>query len=361
MLRCSARRRRRRRRRHDLDKNNRDRELFFLSIKNFLLIFRAGLTIMSKLLVGLSLFCFIFSLSEAAPPALKLLELADVALQHESVSTELTLGRPEQSDWSTEVSEHTHLSHDTEPVTSAGSHGQGFNRYLDASASPSSPITPSSNVASQVEAPTTQRALTPDLDLSRRVGVLLYPRTPGLDRSLESALIRPLPQGNMMVLPSQIDSVTSSWFERFYKDAILAYGSPPWIQRFFHEPIRSDIDDATIHEAMTRDLGILHGDALFRLKLPQHFSPFVDDGEVLIKHHDRLRFGRQRTLLRGQLSVWAATNRGTRLAFLGLFHCPPKLYKTFLEQTRADEMEVGWQRLSQDGGVFVLEPAHGGE
>ncbi|KAJ9477482.1 Bud site selection-related protein [Pseudozyma hubeiensis] len=316
---------------------------------------------MSKLLEVLSLFCFIFSPSEAAPPPSKLLELADVALQHDVVSTELTLGRPEQSDWSTELSEQSPHSHGTEPVTPAALHGQGFNRYLDASASPSSFITPSSNVARQVEAPTTQRALTPDFVLSRRVGALLYPRTLGLDRSLEAALTRPLPQGSVMVLPSQIDSVTSPctpWFERFYKDAILAFGSPPWIQRFFHEPIRSDANDATIHEAMARGPNLLDGNALFRLKLPQSFSPFVGEGEVLIRHHDRLRFGRERTLLRGQLSVWAATNRGTRLAFLGLFHCPPKLYKTFLEQTRAERMELGWQRLSQDGGVFVLNPVH---
>lgn len=346
---------------HDLDENNRDGELLFLSAKRFLLIFRAGLTIMSKLLVALSFFRFIFSISEAAPPPSKLLELADVAPQHEWVSTELTLGRPEQSGWSTEVSEHTPHSHGTEPVTPAPLQGPGFNRYLDASASPSSLITPSSNVAMQVEAPTTQRALTPALVLPRRMGAILYPRTPGLDRSLETALTRPLPQGNVMVLPAQIDSVTSPWFERFYKDAILAFGSPPWIQRFFHEPLRSDANDATIHEAMTRGPNLLDGNALFRLKLPQHFSPFVEEGEVLIRHHDRLRFGVQRTLFRGQLSVWAAANRGTKLAFLGLFHCPPKLYKTFLEQAHAERMQLSWQRLSEDGGVFVLEPAHGGE
>ena len=306
---------------------------------------------MLKLCLNFTFFGLMLTSVNAAPPTSQLNDIGEALRPQDSISTELTLGLPQYSGMLT-------TGHASLPVPfEIGQHSSFGQGDPDGSSQlPAAFEDVPYRISIPEEPPSVrQHFLGPGSGHLQQNLHIRVPVTPGLDASLETSLMQQFPQGKYLVLPWQTQYVPSFWFEYFYKDAITKVASPKWAQRFFEEHVRTD-QQISINEMLVRVSGILQGGFVYKLKLPQYFSPLVDPGEVLICYHDKLKPG-SGPRLRSQMSAWSTTNNGNFLAFLGLFHSTAQFFYNLVERASAEPLMIS-EPIFVDGRerLFLYSP-----
>ena len=257
---------------------------------------------------------YIFPFVEAPPPVRPFQELGEALHGVESVSTELTLGRPwgstprhpaaeahgstqDDSGWSLPpVQSHLSPSYVALETTASSSSSPHHGPSLPASAIPeislpSSPR-PADIVATVQETSTTNRVTRLDTHFSHLITD---------------------PQKGLMRLPSIQTFIRAPWLSDIFRNMLDDFIGLPWKR---HREIEmSDADAAFV--LTSRNRFFRDNVRVYRLHIQAGQWGATEARELLVRHHGKLLIGGRR--VRSVITAWATADQGRCLALLGIY------------------------------------------
>ena len=155
-------------------------------------------------------------------------------------------------------------------------------------------------------------------------------------------------------IPEDIDHVPSPWFDSIYASSKRSWQAS---QRWFSKA-RPDSDPHLLD-------GVLNGrfpmftkwTVFYKIRFPATPENGMKAGEVLVRFNPHVIQYRSFVLPQGTMSVWKTSDNGSRLALLGLYHCPLVFFeKTFLSLPAVEKFQVRFLLPPSGRGSLVLAP-----
>ena len=161
----------------------------------------------------------------------------------------------------------------------------------------------------------------------------------------------------LLKLPSGIDYVPSPWFDVTYEDTVRRWShAGKW-----RTAIKTEMSQNFIQGVLSERRPLLAEKAtVCKIRFPAVAASHVKAGDVLIRMHEsNVRWGAD-AIKDKTLSVWKTSRQGSRLAFLGLYHCPRDFFhRVILELPHTVRFQIvaggtGSKFLLPEGGSMFL-------
>ena len=161
----------------------------------------------------------------------------------------------------------------------------------------------------------------------------------------------------LLKLPSGIDYVPSPWFDVSYEDTVRRWShAGKW-----RTAIKTEMSPNFLQGVLSERLPLLAEKAtVYKIRFPAVAANHMEAGEVLIRMHEsNVRWGAD-AIKDKTLSVWKTSGQGSRLAFLGLYHCPRDFFhRVILELPHTVRFQIvaggtGSKFLLPEGGSMLL-------
>ncbi|SJX61322.1 uncharacterized protein SRS1_10315 [Sporisorium reilianum f. sp. reilianum] len=304
------------------------------------------------------------------PPIRPLAEVGDAArslLEHGSVSTELTLGQSNTANAQHEAAYWQHWTSTPAPsppipvsIDPAAVGRSAFSSYRDHRLAPNRAqldLGPSPSTASSNTAPIHDNWIAPygpsffdiaDAPLTARPwqeGQGVVPHVQ-LDPFFGDELLVAGAQALWKLPDVVIGTTSSSRFDAAYFSFVGF--RPGKRKRFWKAPVKTPMQENEV-EAIVRNLGRLFTTRVTAYKV-RFEEPLQEPVEVLVRYFSDDIRSEQLGIRENSIAVFQSSNKGSRLAFLGIYHCPRQQYDKMVRLERTQPLKV---QRSDVTGIFL--------